>query len=311
MVYINSDGNGRGFLQAAGSHTLERFVNDVARSVDDPETKGTVWKRWQARRISDGTATSVTRAGRGPNLRIGALGSGSDYTPFLQHHGTASLNLSFGGLDDDGIYHSIYDDFYHFTKFSDPGFLYGRALAQLVGTAMIRLADADLLPYEFTSLADTAQTYVRELEDLLKQRQDEVQERNRQITDGVFAAVNDPKRPRPIPATEEVPPALNFAPLENAAAALTRAADRCHKAVGAARGLAPTRRWLRRSIPADSERTSLIDGGVCAASWYRHLLYAPGYYTGYGVKTMPGVREAIEDKRYGEVEAKSYASPWR
>ena len=150
--------------------------------------------------ISEGSkekrAESRTRA----NLRIGALGSGSDYTPFLQHHGTASLNLSFGGMDDDGIYHSIYDDFYHFTKFSDPGFRYGQALAQLVGTAVIRLADADVLPYEFTGLADTAQTYVKELQDLLKQRQDDVRERNRQIADGVFAAVNDPKRPRPIPS---------------------------------------------------------------------------------------------------------------
>ncbi len=161
--------------------------------------------------------TAAPRAVDAADLRIGALGSGSDYTPFLQHHGTASLNLSFGGLDDDGIYHSIYDDFYHFKKFSDPGFLYGRALAQLVGTAVIRLADADILPYEFTGLADTVQTYVAKLQDLLKRRQDEVTERNRQMTDGVFAAVNDPQRPRPIPPVEDVPPALNFAPLENAA----------------------------------------------------------------------------------------------
>ena len=124
VVYINSDGNGRGFLQASGSHTLEQFVNDVARSIEDPETKGTVWARWKARRIADGPADRRAEARSRANLRIGALGSGSDYTPFLQHHGVASLNLSFGGFDDDGIYHSIYDDFYHFTKFSDPGFLY-------------------------------------------------------------------------------------------------------------------------------------------------------------------------------------------
>ena len=191
VVYINSDGNGRGFLQASGSHTLEQFVNDVARSIEDPETKGTVWARWKARRIADGPADRRAESRSRANLRIGALGSGSDYTPFLQHHGVASLNLSFGGFDDDGIYHSIYDDFYHFTKFSDPGFLYGRALAQFVGTATLRLADADILPYEFTGLADTVQTYVREVQALLKQRQDEVQERNRQVTDGVFAAVRD------------------------------------------------------------------------------------------------------------------------
>jgi N-acetylated-alpha-linked acidic dipeptidase len=305
VVYINSDGNGRGFLQASGSHTLEQFVNDVARSIEDPETKGTVWARWKARRIVDAPADRRAETRSRANLRIGALGSGSDYTPFLQHHGVASLNLSFGGFDDDGIYHSIYDDFYHFTKFSDPGFLYGRALAQLVGTATLRLADADILPYEFTGLADTVQTYVREVQALLKQRQDEVQERNRQVTDGVFAAVRDPKRPRPIPSLEEVPPALNFAPLENAASALTRAADRYHEAVAVARQRVVTDSAQLQAINVrliQSERQFIDEQGLPRRSWYRHLLYAPGYYTGYGVKTMPGVREAIEDKRYSEVE---------
>ena len=160
-VYINSDGNSRGFLQPAARtpwssssttwHAASRIPKRMAPS-------GSAGRRARSPKASrDKRAESRTRA----NLRIGALGSGSDYTPFLQHHGTASLNLSFGGMDDDGIYHSIYDDFYHFTKFSDPGFRYGRALAQLVGTAVIRLADADVLPYEFTGLADTAQTYVK------------------------------------------------------------------------------------------------------------------------------------------------------
>ncbi len=305
VVYINSDGNGRGFLQASGSHTLEQFVNDVARSIEDPETKGTVWARWQARAIADAPADRRAESRSRANVRIGALGSGSDYTPFLQHHGVASLNLSFGGFDDDGIYHSIYDDFYHFKKFSDPGFLYGRALAQLVGTAVIRLADADILPYEFTGLADTVQTYVREVQALLKQRQDEVSERNRQVTDGVFAAIRDPQRPRPIPAVEEVPPALNFAPLENAASALTRAAGRYQKALAAARGRVVADTAQLQAMNArliQSERQFIDEKGLPRRAWYRHLLYAPGYYTGYGVKTLPGVREAIEDKRYGDVE---------
>jgi N-acetylated-alpha-linked acidic dipeptidase len=305
VVYINSDGNGRGFLQASGSHTLEQFVNDVARSIEDPETKGTVWARWRARVIAQASADRRAESRSRANVRIGALGSGSDYTPFLQHHGVASLNLSFGGFDDDGIYHSIYDDLYHFTKFSDPGFLYGRALAQLVGTAAIRLADADILPYEFTGLADTVQTYVREVQALLKQRQDEVSERNRQVTDGVFAAILDPQRPRPIPPIEEVPPALNFAPLENAASALTRAAGRYQKAVAAARERVVADMAQLQAINArliQSERQFIDEQGLPRRAWYRHLLYAPGYYTGYGVKTLPGVREAIEDKQYGDVE---------
>ncbi|MGC4080991.1 MAG: transferrin receptor-like dimerization domain-containing protein [Vicinamibacterales bacterium] len=301
VIYINSDGNSRGFLQASGSHSLEHLVNDVARSVEDPETKGTVWKRWQADVISSTSGDRRNEARSRADLRIGALGSGSDYTPFLQHHGTASLNLSFGGFDDDGIYHSIYDDFYHFSKFHDPGFLYGRALAQFSGTLAIKLADADVLPFEFTNLADTTQGYVRDLQNLLRQKQDEVRERNRQVNDGVFAAVNDPKSPRPIPAVEDVPPALNFAPLENAAAALTRAADR-YKAAVARASSDPA---MLRSVNArliQSERQFIDAEGLPRRPWYRHLLYAPGFYTGYGVKTMPGVREGIEQKRWAEAE---------
>lgn len=301
VVYINSDGNSRGFLQASGSHTLEHFVNEVAKSVEDPETKGTVWKRWQSSVVARSSGDRRSEARSRADLRIGALGSGSDYTPFLQHHGIASLNLSFGGFDEDGIYHSIYDDFYHFTKFSDPGFLYGRALAQFSGSLAIRLADADVLPFEFTNLAETAQGYLREVQGLLRQRQDEVRERNRQVTDGVFAAVNDPKAPRPIPAVEEIPLALNFAPLENAANALTRAADRYRTA--AARG--GTDAALLKTVNArliQSERQFIDESGLPRRPWYRHLLYAPGFYTGYGVKTMPGVREGIEQKRYAEAE---------
>jgi N-acetylated-alpha-linked acidic dipeptidase len=302
VLYINSDGNSRGFLQAGGSHTLEHLVNEVARSVEDPETKGTVWKRWQAQQIASGSNDRRAEARSRADLRISALGSGSDYTPFLQHHGIASLNLSFGGFDDDGIYHSVYDDFYHFSKFSDPGFLYGRALAQFSGSLVIRVADADVLPFEFTNLADTAQGYVRDLQNLLRTQQDSVRERNRQIVDGVFAAVNDPKRARPIPKMEDVPPALNFAPLENAVGALSRAADR-YKAAAArlSNGDASALRSVNAHL-VQAERQFVDADGLPRRPWYRHLLYAPGFYTGYGVKTMPGVREGIEQKRYAEAE---------
>ena len=160
------------------------------------------------------------------DLRIDALGSGSDYSPFLQHAGIASLNLGFGGEDGGGIYHSIYDDFYFFTRFLDTDFVYGRALAQTVGTAVIRLADSDVLPFEFTNLADTVEKYVKELNELLKQKQGDIRERNRQIQDGVFAAIADPRLPQPAPKLEVVPPAINFAPLENASTALTDSARR-------------------------------------------------------------------------------------
>jgi N-acetylated-alpha-linked acidic dipeptidase len=304
-VYINTDGNGRGFLNAGGSHALEGFVNSVARDIEDPETKDTVWKRMQARAIASTAPGPRAEVRARADLRIGALGSGSDYSPFLQHAGIPSLNLSFGGLDEsDGIYHSIYDDYYHFTKFLDTDFAYGRALAQTVGTAVIRLADADVMPFQFTHLADTAQTYVRELQALLKERQDEVRERNRQIEDGVFAAVADRRRPLKAPAVEEVPPALNFAPLENAAAGLTRAADRYRKALDAARAkMTPEAARAVNVRLIQSERQLTDTGGLPRRPWYRHLLYAPGFYTGYAVKTMPGVREAIEQKNYAEADA--------
>jgi N-acetylated-alpha-linked acidic dipeptidase len=305
-IYINSDGNGRGFFGASGSHSLEKFINGVVKDVEDPETKLTAWKRWQASRIADGSGDEKSEARSRADLRIGALGSGSDYTPFLQHNGTASLNIGFGGLDEDGIYHSIYDDFYHFSHFSDVDFTYGRALAQAAGTAALRFADADLLPYDFTNLADTVQTYIKELQSLLKQRQDEIKERNRSIEEGVFAAVDDPRRPLSPPKVEEVPPAINFAPLENASSRLTRAAERYRKAADAARpklanagpALGPIN---TRLIQAERQLTD--PAGLPRRPWYTHLLYAPGFYTGYAVKTMPGVREGIEEKKYDEAEA--------
>jgi N-acetylated-alpha-linked acidic dipeptidase len=170
VVYINSDTNGRGYFDAEGSHTLEKFINDVVRDVQDPETKLSVWKRAQLQTISSATSADDRAEARNrADLRIGALGSGSDYGAFIQHDGIASLNIGYGGEDGGGIYHSIYDDFYWFTHFSDTDFVYGRALAQTSATAVIRLADADILPFEFTDFADTMQTYVKELKTLLQQ----------------------------------------------------------------------------------------------------------------------------------------------
>jgi N-acetylated-alpha-linked acidic dipeptidase len=306
VVYINSDGNGRGALSAGGSHPLEGFINGVARDIEDPDAGVSVWKRWQSTIVATGTAEQRNEARSRTDLRIEALGSGSDYSPFLQHLGTATLNLGFGGLDEDGIYHSIYDDFYHFTKFLDTDFRYGRALTQTVGTAVIRLADAELLPFDFTSLAETVQVYLKDLQQLLKTTQDSVRERNRQIEDGVFGAIADPRRPVKAPQPEAVPPAINFAPLENAANGLVRAAERYQKALASAQPRLAAHPDAVRTINArliQSERQLTDPGGLPRRAWYRHLLYAPGFYTGYSVKTLPGVREAIEQKHYDEAES--------
>jgi N-acetylated-alpha-linked acidic dipeptidase len=305
VVYINSDGNERGFLGASGSHTLEHFVNTVAKDIADPETGLTVWKRLQAARILNGSPEAKAEARSRPDLRIGALGSGSDYSPFLQHAGTPTLSLSYEGEDSDGIYHSIYDDFYHYTRFKDTDFAYGRTLAETMGTTVIRLADAELLPYEFTNLADTVSRYMNELQTLLRQRQDSIREQNLAIDEGLFQAVRDPKKTFVVPDKKDVPPALNFAPVQNASIALAEAARRYHMAAEAAasrlsRSPEIARRVNERLVQSERELTD--QGGLPGRSWYRHLLYAPGTETGYGAKTMPGAREGIEQGRYAEAE---------
>ena len=308
VVYINTDSNGRGFLGVEGSHSLEEFINDVARDIIDPEKNIPVWKRSQLRRIANARTPEERAEIRShPNLRIGALGSGSDYTAFIDHLGIASLNLGYGGEDDGGIYHSIYDDFYWYTHFADTDFAYGRTLAQTVGAAVIRLADAELLPYDFTNFAETVRRYVDEVKQLLKNLQDETKERNRQIAEGVFTAVPDPKDPFVPPVAESVPPHLNFAPLENALEILTKSADRYDQVVKSIqKGKSPLPAEILRNVNAkliQSERALLDAEGLPDRPWFRHTIYAPGFYTGYGVKTLPGVREGIEQKRWNDAEA--------
>jgi len=308
VAYINSDGNGRGYLRVEGSHTLERFSNDIARDISDPETKLTVWKRQQLHEIANAkTAEQREEIRKRADLRIPALGSGSDYTAFLQHDGVAALNIGFGGEDQGGIYHSIYDDFYWFTHFSDTDFVYERALAQTGGTAIMRLADADLLPFEFNDFADTVQTYLKELKTLSQKMQDDIKERNREIEEGVFKATNDPKRPLVPPVVEAVPPHLNFAPMENGVDALNRSAADYRKALeqsnangGAALASASLAEVNKMLI--ESERKLANAEGLPNRPWFKHQLYAPGFYTGYGVKTVPAVREAIELKKWQQAD---------
>jgi N-acetylated-alpha-linked acidic dipeptidase len=230
------------------------------------------------------------------------LGSGSDYTTFLDHLGIASLDLGYGGEDGGGIYHSIYDDFYWYTKFSDTDFAYGRTLAQTAGTAVLRIADADLLPFEFTNLAETVKRYSEELKKLLKTKQDEVREQNKQLEEGVFIATADPKETFLPPSKEEVPPHLNFAQLDNGVDALILAAGHYSKALAAMKedGKTPKSSVLAsvNKKLVQSERMLTDPKGLPGRPWFRHMIYAPGFYTGYGVKTIPGVREAIEQKEW-------------
>ena len=308
VAYINSDGNSRGYLTMGGSHTLEGFINGVARDIQDPEKKITVWKRDQLKAIADAKTPEDRKELRDrADLRIDALGSGSDWTVFLDHLGIASLDLSFGDEDGGGIYHSIYDDFYWYTHFSDTDFSYGRALSQTAGTAVIRLADADLLPYNFTGLADTIHRYLDELQKLSESKRDEAIERNLEIEEGVFTAIADPKKTSVPPPAQEVPPHLNFAPLQNASDALTRSAERYQKAlekvsVNGELAAGPAELQALNQNLMQSERKLTSPEGLPGRPWFQHLIYAPGQYTGYDVKTIPGVREAIEQKHWKEAD---------
>jgi N-acetylated-alpha-linked acidic dipeptidase len=308
VAYVNSDSNGRGYLGIEGSHTLEKFSNDIARDVSDPETQLSVWKRSRLHEIAGAKSAEQRKEIRErADLRIPALGSGSDYTAFLQHDGIASLNIGFGGEDGGGIYHSIYDDFYWYTNFSDTKFVYGRALAQTGGTAVMRLADAELLPFEFGDFAETVQTYVKELKALSQKTQDDIRERNREIEEGVFKATDDPRQPLVAPAAEAVPPHLNFAPLENAVEEVTRSAAEYRKAFeqasanGGARLASASLAEVNHML-MESERKLTNSQGLPNRPWFKHQLYAPGFYTGYAVKTMPAVREAIEQKQWKQAD---------
>lgn len=308
VLYINSDGYGRGFLGVAGSHSMERFINEVAKDITDPETGLSVWKRSQLKRIAD----TKSRDDRGTlrnaqDLPIGALGSGSDYTAFLDHAGIASLNLGYGGVDGGGIYHSIYDSYSWYTRFSDTSFVYGKTLAQTVGTAVLRLAQSDVLPFRFSNLAVTASRYAVELQALVESMQQEAKEREWELSEGLYEAIDDPRRPALPPTPKNAPPHLNFAPLKNALEHLTASADAYdglldrvqmqEKQPASPEGLKRLNQLLVRS-----ERVLTSPDGLGNRPWFKHLLYAPGFYTGYGVKTMPGIREAIEEEEWALAE---------
>ncbi len=297
-VYINTDAYARGFLEADGSHTLERFINEVARAVEDPRKKVTLLERARASRVAWGTAEERREARDRADLRIGALGSGSDFTPFLQHLGVATLNIGFGGEYGEGAYHSVYDSFDHFTRFGDPGFAYGTALVRVNGRAVTRLASADVLPMHFGAAADAIALYADEVIKLADEMREQTEEGNRRVKDGTWEAVSDPDETFVVPSPRPPVPHLNFAPLRNAVSRLRESARGYDEAwsVRDDRPLAPAAQVELDRILIDAERALTRAEGLPGRPWYRHQVYAPGLYTGYGVKTLPAVREALEQR---------------
>ncbi|MBI3856941.1 MAG: M28 family peptidase [Planctomycetes bacterium] len=308
VAYVNSDTNGRGFLRASGSHSLERLVNQAGRDVIDPQKKIPALERLRALQLTRGSAEEQKEGRDRADLRIGALGSGSDYTVFLDHLGVASLDVRYGGEDGGGSYHSIYDSFDYYQRFGDPGFVYGVALVQTAGRIVLRLAESGTLPFEFGASAEAISGYGREVVKLADDLREETEKRNRLIREGRYEAAADPKETFVAPKPQPAVPFLNFAPLQNALHRLRQSAQEHDRA----------RRSLEKSgkdagAPLDellfrTERALTRDEGLPRRPWFKHLVYAPGFYTGYGVKTLPGIREAIEERKCDEAAAQTEAT---
>jgi N-acetylated-alpha-linked acidic dipeptidase len=304
VLYVNSDMNGRGHLDAGGSHALQRLVSEAARDVTDPETHASVLARATAvRRVAAQEGGHAAPAGAA-EFSLAALGSGSDYTPFLQHLGIDSLNLGFSGEGDYGVYHSAYDSFDHFRRFVDPSFEYGVALAKLAGRIVLRTAQAELLPSQAVEFANSAGSYVEELHKLAEATRAAGRETDRLLDDGSFVLAADPLATRLPPAREPEVPALEFTVLDQAVERLKRSArafDAAYESAAAGDDAPSRERRERMNATLGSlEETLLSERGLPGRPWYRHMLYAPGMRTGYGVKTMPGIREAIEEHRFEE-----------
>jgi N-acetylated-alpha-linked acidic dipeptidase len=308
VAYINSDSNSRGFLFTGGTQDLESFISGVARDVQDPETKMSVFERSHLHSIAQAkNAEERKDVRKRHDLEVRALGDGSDFTAFQDFAGISTLNLGFGGEEDGTQYHSVYDDFYWYTHFVDTDFAYGRAMAQTIGSAVIRLADADLIPVDYAPQAEAIEKYEGELEKLVKDKQEEFIERNLELQEGVFRAINDPRKPTVPPPVEAVPPYINFAPMKNALEALKKSSDRYSKALS---------KWQAAGGPSDStqkmellnedllkvSRLFLNDKGLPERPWFKNQIYAPGAYTGYGAKPIAAVREYMDEKKWKEAE---------
>ncbi|WP_434027205.1 transferrin receptor-like dimerization domain-containing protein [[Pseudomonas] boreopolis] len=311
VLYVNSDGNGRGFLNAGGSHALQRLVNGVAADLRDPDSGVSVLERQRARARLDALAPGAKpaqkdtgkKAAAGEDLPIKALGSGSDYSPFLQHLGLATLDLGYGGQGDGrGVYHSLYDSYDYFSRYIDPKFEYLPLLAQTAGRAVLRVANAPVLPQRPGDFADAVDGWVKELKQQADGDRESTRVQAELVRTGAYRAVDDPNRPLQAPAPKADVPAIDFSPLEQAVARLQASGKRYDKAL-AERGAAldaATRGKLNASLQR-LDQTLLAEEGLPGRPWYRNLIYAPGLATGYEVKTLPGVREALEDRRWDDL----------
>ena len=302
VAYINTDGNGRGFVNVGGSHALEPLVGEVVEQVEDPQTGVSVGERRRAV-VAVRDPSERERSLNGTPLRIGALGSGSDYSPFFQHLGVPSLNVGFGGESGGGEYHTAFDSHDFYRRFVDPGGAYGVALAQVAGRLTLRLAEADLLPFRFTSTAETIRRYVDEVMELADAERKQIELTNRMLDAGHYELAADPTETYVPPQRETPAPHLEWAPLLNAMAELEQAAKDAAVALEDWPSLATEQLEAVNKMLFSAEHLLTAEEGLPLRPWFRHQIYAPGYYTGYGVKTLPGIREAIEQHDWDQAGA--------
>jgi N-acetylated-alpha-linked acidic dipeptidase len=302
VLYINSDGNGRGFIGASGSHTLETFFNEVTNDVKDPQTGVSIRERKYANAVVNADKSAKAKMLGNKYIKLGALGAGSDYSPFLQHLGIASINLGFGGENRGGEYHSIYDSYDLFVRFKDPGFQYGVALAKTAGRVTLRFANAEVLPFDFNTFYRTVNEYTTEVKSLLESTRTETETENRIIKEKLYDLAKDPKQIYKSPSLKETVPFLDFSSLENALMQLKDSADVFQRAYSRSLQLPASRQKELNNLLFQAERSLIYVNGLPRRPWYKHEIYAPGYYTGYGVKTLPAIREAIEQRNWKEAQ---------
>ena len=311
VVYINTDNNGRGYLGAEASHDLQHFVTSAARDVADPQTGVSVLDRSRARILARQFETpgSVPKrtydaAKSGGDLPLGPLGSGSDYSAFLQHLGIASINLGFGGEDSaGGSYHSVYDSFYHVTQFDDPGLAYGAALSKVAGRLVLRAADGPRVPARYSDFAATVGTYVDEVMKLAADQRTEDRALKQLAADHDFTYTSSPTDPTTAPEFKGVTPLIDMLALQDASDRLGRSAGAADAMLGRLDALPPATQGRITASLAQIDQLLLDDGGLPARPWFRNMIYAPGTLTGYGAKTLPGVREGIEQRRFDDAKA--------
>ncbi|MDC6406720.1 MULTISPECIES: transferrin receptor-like dimerization domain-containing protein [Maribacter] len=289
VAYINTDGNGRGFLGVGGSHSLQSMVSEVAGAVTDPQTKVSVKERRIARDMVNGGNDT---------FELYALGSGSDYTPFIQHAGIASLNLGFGGENEGGEYHTIYDTYPHYKRFKDPEFAYGVALANTAGRITLRLANADIIPLDFSAWYKTVSGYLEEIMEETAKMRTSVEKHNKLIDRNAFELALDPRENIKAPERKEPVPYLDFSPLQNVLSELKSTID-AYSSIDLHK-VSKAEKEKLNALLMDAEHKLTSEDGLPRRPWFKHQIYAPGFYTGYGVKTLPGVREAIEQKNWSE-----------